>query len=529
MFMAFTNVYSLLDLFRSVNSGWGMQIALDTTFDINDRQMNMLTCGVTALEGHYHPLLSAFIPGDSESFVMYRNSWKALSAAAHALIADLQLCVLQTCPICSVIRQIKEQPQFVAFMRTKAAKAFSFPIISILGDGHKGIKKLAIELKVDKNDCVQHKAVIAYKNGQHVIYFSSREAYNAFYEIISRAANIAVVVCAETIQRKILEYLRMNGEDKAADWFEEMWMGDNCRWMLAYVGYGLMGGNNGQESTHKYHHGATGGPNRGNMSLPFFLSQHMGYMADYSERLEAAAVKSEIPVYTLQREPKPKRRTWELLQRMDYRTILVAQVQIDGSRFRSVQDELASLYEEGDNMYNMMMRLPVRDLAVVRDMETLFMPSQCLIRDVDPDGKMSVEDLRAALLPSYQEFRTAIMEECLDIYEKWYLLKAIAGKPWSPWARWKCICAACNQDGLCHHGLACTCLCRPLPAPRGEPEPEPLVMPSMYLVHGVPGRRKRGRPKRSGDDADFIEEPKKKKVKVPVSIHGLIFDVCLKI
>ena len=68
------------------------------------------------------------------------------------------------------------------------------------------------------------------------------------------------------------------------------------------------------------------------------------------------------------------------------------------------------------------------------------MPSQCLIRDVDPDGKMSVEDLRAALLPSYQEFRTAIMsgfdmdsgvEECLDIYEKWYLLKAIAGKPWS--------------------------------------------------------------------------------------------------
>ena len=146
MFMAFTNVYSLLDLFRSVNSGWGMQIALDTTFDINDRQMNMLTCGVTALEGHYHPLLSAFIPGDSESFVMYRNSWKALSAAAHALIADLQLCVLQTCPICSVIRQIKDQ-----------------------------------------------------------------------------------------------------------------------------------------------------GPNRGNMSLPFFLSQHMGYMADYSERLEAAAVKSEIP------------------------------------------------------------------------------------------------------------------------------------------------------------------------------------------------------------------------------------------
>ena len=119
MFMAFTNVYSLLDLFRSVNSGWGMQIALDTTFDINDRQMNMLTCGVTALEGHYHPLLSAFIPGDSESFVMYRNSWKALSAAAHALIADLQLCVLQTCPICSVIRQIKEQPQFVAFMHAR--------------------------------------------------------------------------------------------------------------------------------------------------------------------------------------------------------------------------------------------------------------------------------------------------------------------------------------------------------------------------------------------------------------------------
>ena len=159
--MAFTNPYSLLDLARGVNSGWAIQIALDTTFDINDLDMNMLTIGIMALEGHYHPLLSAFIPGDSESFVMYLNSWKALTSAAHVLLRDMQLCLLHNCPICSVIRDIKAQPQFLAFMRTNCWKNFSFPVVKALADGHLSLKKLAKVLDVDKIDCVQHKTVIA--------------------------------------------------------------------------------------------------------------------------------------------------------------------------------------------------------------------------------------------------------------------------------------------------------------------------------------------------------------------------------
>ena len=122
--MAFTNVYSLLDLARAVNGGWGIQICLDTTFDLNDRDMNMLTIGVNALEGRYHPLVAAFIPGDSESYVMYRNSWKALASAAHCLLRDLQSCTLHSCPLCSVLRDIKAQPEFIAFMRSKIAKGY---------------------------------------------------------------------------------------------------------------------------------------------------------------------------------------------------------------------------------------------------------------------------------------------------------------------------------------------------------------------------------------------------------------------
>ena len=113
-------------------------------------------------------------------------------------------------------------------------------------------------------------------------------------------------------------------------------------------------------------------------------------------------MKNNIPAYTLQREPVAGRKTWELVQRMDYRTILVSKVLgNDGAKFRSVQAELASLYEDGDNIYNMMVRLPVRDMSPARDMDQLYMPSQCLIHSIDPDGSMSVDELRFLVSPRF--------------------------------------------------------------------------------------------------------------------------------
>jgi hypothetical protein len=114
---------------------------------------------------------------------------------------------------------------------------------------------------------------------------------------------------------------------------------------------------------------------------------------------------------------------------MDYRTILLAKVLgSEGSKFRSVQAELETLYTDGDNLYNMLIKLPVRDMVAQNDMGTVYFPSQSLIKKHDPDGTKSVAEMHILLLDSFKEFRKCVMsgfgdgdgslsiEEALDIY-----------------------------------------------------------------------------------------------------------------
>ena len=51
--MAFTNVYSLLDLARAVNGGWGIQICLDTTFGCQGE--GMVSCRALEVYLSYMP------------------------------------------------------------------------------------------------------------------------------------------------------------------------------------------------------------------------------------------------------------------------------------------------------------------------------------------------------------------------------------------------------------------------------------------------------------------------------------------
>jgi len=54
--------------------------------------VNILTTGITEMQGVYHPTGAFIIPDGSENFLMYHNSLTALEIAAHALIADVQPC-----------------------------------------------------------------------------------------------------------------------------------------------------------------------------------------------------------------------------------------------------------------------------------------------------------------------------------------------------------------------------------------------------------------------------------------------------
>ena len=157
LFMAFANLYMLGELGRQYLSGWANQTCVDTTFQFCNEAVNILTTGITEMQGVYHPTGAFIIPDGSESFLMYRNSLTALEIAAHALIADVQPCDNAGCKTCTFVRDINTEPEMKKFMKTKAAKAFTWPKHSLMGDEHKGITKLADHFKVEHNRCIYHK------------------------------------------------------------------------------------------------------------------------------------------------------------------------------------------------------------------------------------------------------------------------------------------------------------------------------------------------------------------------------------
>jgi hypothetical protein len=141
--MAFANPYLLGELGRQYLSGWANHTCVDTTFQFCIEAVNILTTGITEMQGVYHPTGAFIIPDGSKCFLMYRNSLTAMEMAAHALIADVQPCDKAGCRTCTFVRDIKA--------RSSVTSKF------VLIPEHKGITKLADHFQVEHNRCIYHK------------------------------------------------------------------------------------------------------------------------------------------------------------------------------------------------------------------------------------------------------------------------------------------------------------------------------------------------------------------------------------
>lgn len=157
-FVALSNPYMLLELSRQVNCGWALQLQVDTTFKICDRDLNKLTLGLNSLGAHYHPLSVNIIPGNAESAVMYRNAWNSVRKAAHAILSDLKSCPMAGCELCTTIEKIKSEKRMKAFLKSKIGKELQWNVQNVMGDEHKGIIKWTGDIGVEHGLCFVHKS-----------------------------------------------------------------------------------------------------------------------------------------------------------------------------------------------------------------------------------------------------------------------------------------------------------------------------------------------------------------------------------
>jgi hypothetical protein len=231
-------------------------------------------------------------------------------------------------------------------------------------------------------------------------------------------------------------------------WFENQREGKS--WMLCDIGYSMAGGNNGQEGSHRYKHGTTGG-GRKNLNLLYCLSLLAQYMEDHSERLESRAIAHGIKHTSFQRMPELTCHNWDLLQRLDQRNLLLTYCPSKSQAYTALMGDIETRLRRDDGLYDIIDRCSLRRLVASKDCIRVCVPSQALLRKVDPEHSMSLPELRMRVWELGQAFFDGAadgfslcesIEETLDLYEGFYILEAL-NKPWGPGAHFKCTCEDC--------------------------------------------------------------------------------------
>ena len=125
-----------------------------------DTLLNKLTICLNSLGPHYHPLSMNIIQGHAESAIMYHNAWNAVRKAAHAILSDLNSCLIAGCELYTTIEKIKSKKLMKAFLKSTFGKELQWNhhVQNVIGDEHKGIIKWTDDIGVEYCLCSVNKS-----------------------------------------------------------------------------------------------------------------------------------------------------------------------------------------------------------------------------------------------------------------------------------------------------------------------------------------------------------------------------------
>ena len=154
VFLTFANPFDLLNLFRSVASGYDVQLQGDVTAKASQAALNKLGFGVNMLGSSFAPLSFTLIPAECESAAAYREAWTGTKAAIRALIA-LPVCDKEECKMCTCITELRENGTVACCLQGYPyKKEKELPISFALGDNSSAFQKFVTEqLQLAANVC----------------------------------------------------------------------------------------------------------------------------------------------------------------------------------------------------------------------------------------------------------------------------------------------------------------------------------------------------------------------------------------
>ena len=520
VFLTFATGYNILNLWRAVGTGYDVQLHGDVTGKASTLALSKLAFGVNMLGAHYAPLSTSLIHADSESSGAYVQAYRALKNAVRYFIC-IKLCDDHRCTTCWCIQEVREMPKVVAAITDPAYTGADklLPIARPMGDNSAAWQKFAKEeLHLESNVCQTHATAIAANNGSHKKHFDDpNKNYDGFYEFVCRIMRCSFAEVGEHLQTLLVDWLRSVREGRAAEWFQTWWCGPvKGRWLLGHGGVAMSGNNQGLESKWRWDSEAISHGRQvsgmsvakmcdedGSLLTRYSPQMNLGlYMANLFKVMKSGSLQLQADLSIAGHPnkfpliPTATKFDWDLLQDMDYRTLLCTHCHTGNPP--AWQRGIAAIYaaDVHDTRSLLLSRAQThRTIHPTTDAKVLLMPTRKLMtlvlaQDPEIDDAALIEAVRghaAQYVEYYVQGRGRVLtryslEQALTLYESFHILESQDPR-WSDDHLFKCNCQEFFKRASCSHCLAAGMACD-----------ASITLPGEYHGDTVQQRRKRGRP-----------------------------------
>ena len=552
IFGCYSTVFLTSNLGRAIATGWELGMGFDSTGPISNTKFDTMGITTNSLGRRANPVCLSFV--SQECAVAYTAMYDAAEAGLYQILVNVKCCKRDKgCEVCDSIRELREEQEVDAMLHPRKSKSkakapsadgggaaaadaadaapadalrpddptvFRLPLEKPLCDNttkfSKFINKRLPHLKKKIGQCAAHLTGIAWQKKLHRKYFKNQSTYRRFYQLLVSTTRSSSVALSNVLQRKMIQWLRARGENRAAEWIAEYWTGDRGNWTLAHAGVGGTNNNNGTEGRWGGFKSAVAGTSgrSGSLSLTAVVPATLNYLNNVSKEQAsywAVETRKRGSVSTARFKfpamPRPTPPHWahvEGMHKWSLELCLVDSPRGGVDKFDSMVDMLnlaapdlsLNLHERISLMYDYTASegtacpLPGRNAF-----NSIIFPRASYLKHLDPDGTMGLQELLdasrddillfAEMMDNPAEFETAHADVPWDkmvrLHESFVLCEPNQQR-WGRWGLWKCGCDGCFADGLCGHSLLLALLFD-----------KTLKFPPEYSTKKLPGRKSTGR------------------------------------
>ena len=321
-----------------------------------------------------------------------------------------------------------------------------------------------------------------------------RQGYDDFYDILVGIGDIGVMSFAVRAIGLLEDYLREKHGDTCADWFRDYWTGKRGRYCIAHMRYAGSNNNIGVEVKWRDIKKLCSA----GCTLAYFMSMLCKFIRTaLGEEHKQALIDMGTPNAFIS-DPQPTKAMWDAVQDMHPKTLsccFVLEVRNGLESHNLLRAMLQEVMASGAPKAPLHLKILAKHednkaagedfILQLSDLRLVLMPRQWLLNKLDPDYKLSVDELRAQLEDDMTEYKALVVEDWLDpnynvkdvmrIYRRFNMIR--------PAPKWglvplECTCKVCYANAMC----PCTILMASLFKPE-------IRVPAHYIA-ATPSLRK---------------------------------------